>query len=76
MKTTMSPGQTRILELLSKGYTPQQIAKKIHLSPNTIYTQIGRIREKLGADSTIQAALMWSKRLDAAAAEYQSWGKS
>lgn len=47
----LSKQETKCLNLLKKGYTYKHIALKLTISPRTVETYIGRIKEKTGLTS-------------------------
>lgn len=75
MEAKLSPTELRVIGLLASGLMPRDVAKKLQRSPNTISTHLTRIKVKLRARSTIQAAVMWSLQISAADIEYLSWGR-
>jgi DNA-binding NarL/FixJ family response regulator len=75
MQERLSPTELKVIKLLSSGDMPHQIATKMHRSGNTISTHLTRIKKKIGARSTIQAAVMWATSTNNADMEYLSWGR-
>ena len=51
----MPPQELKIMDLLAKGYTTNQIAAQLGLMPNTINTHIHRIYKKLHVSNRVQA---------------------
>ncbi len=47
----LTPAETRVLEMLCAGVTPNDIAQQNNVAVCTVRTQIGAIRNKVGADS-------------------------
>lgn len=75
MNVKLSPTELRIIRLIGSGDMPRDVAVKLNRSPNTISTHLIRIKRKLGAKSTIQAAIMWATQINAGDMEYLSWGR-
>lgn len=71
----LSRTQKDILGLLASGMMPTEIAAQLGVAVNTVSTHIKRIKARLGAKSTIHAAVMWARATDAAIAEYESWSE-
>lgn len=74
MKKELSPRETEVLRLIARGAMPRDVAKRLDLSPNTVATHLTRIKVKLGAKSTIHAAVLWAVKTSYGDAEYLSWG--
>ena len=55
---TLTPRETGVLELLSKGLTNREIAGKLHLAEKTVKHHITVILQKLHVRSRTEAALM------------------
>jgi PAS domain S-box-containing protein len=55
---TLSPREREVLGLLARGFTGEQIAERLVLSPETIRTHIRNAREKLGASTRVEAVTM------------------
>jgi DNA-binding NarL/FixJ family response regulator len=58
----LSDRELETFELLGQGMNTQQIAARLHLSPKTIETYRGRIKDKLNVDSgteLMQRAMQW-----------------
>ncbi len=51
----LSPGELEVLECLSRGETPAEIAADLHLSLHTIRARIKFIHRKLGVTSQVEA---------------------
>lgn len=64
--TTLAPQQTRIADLLAEGYGQKEIAERLGIDTSTVATQLLRIKSKLGARSTIHAAVIWARSKPAA----------
>lgn len=75
MNVRLSPSELRVIRLVASGMTPGEVSQKLHRSPNTISTHLTRIKRKLRARSTIQAAVIWATQVNAADMEYLSWGR-
>jgi PAS domain S-box-containing protein len=52
---TLSPREREVLAMLARGLTGEQIAERLILSPETIRTHIRNAREKLGANTRVEA---------------------
>lgn len=55
----LSAREQEILGYVCEGYTNEQIAGALCISPNTVHAHIGRIREKMGVHSKTHAAAIW-----------------
>ncbi len=53
--TILSPGELEVLECLTRGETPAEIAADLHLSLHTIRARIKFIHRKLGVTSQVEA---------------------
>lgn len=51
----LSPREIEVLELLSQGFNPKQIAEVLFISVGTTRSHLHHIYEKLGAANQIQA---------------------
>ena len=47
--------QEQVLNLISHGYTREQIARRMHISSSTVKSMLNRINRRLGAGTTPQA---------------------
>ncbi|WP_421778060.1 response regulator transcription factor [Gardnerella sp. KA00747] len=54
-RSVLPPQELKIMDLLTKGYTTNQIAAQLGLMPNTINTHIHRIYKKLHVSNRVQA---------------------
>lgn len=54
----LSQRELDVLKLIVEGYSNQEIAAALYLSPNTIKTHIRRIMHKLAVDDRVQAAVV------------------
>lgn len=54
----LSQREMEVLELIVEGKSNPQIAKKLHLSPNTIKTHVRGIMNKLSVDDRVRAAVV------------------
>lgn len=52
---TLTPREGEILDLLSEGFTVQQIARRLGISPRTVESHVSRLYRKLGVRSRVQA---------------------
>jgi two-component system response regulator NreC len=50
-QTRLSPRESEIVQLVAQGYTNNEIAEKLVISPSTVHTHRGNIMNKLGLDS-------------------------
>jgi DNA-binding NarL/FixJ family response regulator len=55
-KTSLSPRETEVHELLAQGLTNEEIAKLLHISRSTTKVHVKHIYEKLGVRSRLEAA--------------------
>ena len=53
-RITITPHQQRIIQLVSQGYTSQQIAHQLGIRPCSVNTQLNRLYRKLGVNSRPQ----------------------
>lgn len=51
----LSPGERRVAELMVEGQSNTQIGHVLQVSPETVKTQVARIRRKLGARNRVEA---------------------
>lgn len=58
----LTPSEADVLELLAAGHRPREIATALSKSENTVRNQIAAARDKLGAESALQAVAMWTMR--------------
>jgi DNA-binding NarL/FixJ family response regulator len=54
----LSQRELDVLKLIVEGYSNQEIATALYLSPNTIKTHIRGIMNKLAVDDRVQAAVV------------------
>jgi len=50
-RALLSPAETRVVELVMRGHSSQEVAEKLFLSKRTVDTHLGRIYRKLGIHS-------------------------
>lgn len=55
MSSSISEREREVLRMVSTGATNQEIARSLHLSPNTVRNHLSRIYERLGARSRLEA---------------------
>ena len=69
----LTPFERRLLELMASGLSRREIARAVHRSPQTISNSLTVAKEKLGARSLTQAAVLIAQRgvLVVAAAVFQ-----
>lgn len=53
----LTPTETDILSLLSKGLSNEQISELVHLSPSTVKYHITKLTDKLGATNRVTLAV-------------------
>jgi len=54
----LTPRETEILGLMAKGHSPEDIAKLLSMSPNTLRTHTQNILTKLGVHSKMEALVL------------------
>ncbi|MDL1872482.1 helix-turn-helix transcriptional regulator [Deltaproteobacteria bacterium PRO3] len=54
----LTPTEIKVLDLITQGLSDREIGRKLFVSRPTVRTHIGRILEKLGVSSRLQAALL------------------
>lgn len=52
----LTPRETEVLGLVSQGLKNQEIAARLHISPNTVQNHVGNLYAKLGVDSRVKLA--------------------
>src|SRR5690625_2255467 len=57
----LSVREREVLCLIAKGYTNQEIAQKLFISPHTVKNHVSRIYQKIGMDDRTKVAL-WAVR--------------
>jgi len=60
--STLTPRQLDIAQLIARGYTNQQIADCLVLTPGTVANHVQHILERLGLRSRTQVAVWWSQQ--------------
>lgn len=55
---SLTPGELRIAQLVARGLTNQQIAKRVFLSPHTVNYHLRQIFRKLGINSRSELAAL------------------
>ena len=61
-KTTITPRQREVLELISRGLTMKEIASQLHISARTAETHKYEMMQSLGVDTTAEL-IRYSLRL-------------
>jgi DNA-binding CsgD family transcriptional regulator len=51
----LTPRECEILELLASGASNKELARTLHISPNTVKTHVARVYEKLEVEKRMQA---------------------
>jgi DNA-binding NarL/FixJ family response regulator len=51
----VTPREREVLQLLARGLTMQQAARRLGISPRTVESHVSKIYRKLGAESRVQA---------------------
>lgn len=54
----LTPAEIKVLGFVAQGLSDGEISRRLFVSHATIRTHVGRILEKLGVDSRVQAALL------------------
>lgn len=60
----LSDRELEVFELLGRGYSTQEIADALHISPKTVETHRGRIKNKLSVNTStelLQRAVQWAQ---------------
>ncbi|AKT51352.1 response regulator [Arsenicicoccus sp. oral taxon 190] len=57
VRTALSDGEARVLELLAEGLGKAQIARELDLSEATVKARLGRLMTKMGVLSRVQAVV-------------------
>ncbi|MFI9645761.1 response regulator transcription factor [Streptomyces sp. NPDC052040] len=60
----LSQRQHEVMTLVSRGVRNAEIAARLHLREKTVKNHINRIFRSLGADSRVEAVLIWQSRHD------------
>lgn len=50
-KTVLTPRERQVVEMLATGYTGEQIAQKLVLSPETVQKHVHNAKRKVGAET-------------------------
>ncbi len=62
---SLTARELEVFQLIGKGMVPASIAKRLHLSPKTIYAHTERIKDKLGiahSSELVRYAALWVER--------------
>ena len=54
--TELTPRERDVLQILTKGYSNQQIARRLFISESTVSVHVSHIIAKLGVSNRLQAA--------------------
>lgn len=57
----LSLREREVLQLIAKGFTNQEIAQRLFISPHTVKNHVSRIYQKIGMDDRTKVAL-WAVR--------------
>jgi DNA-binding NarL/FixJ family response regulator len=57
-KTTLTPGQSQVLQLLADGASTEQIATDLHLTTETVRKHIRHVLKALGAHPRLEAVVL------------------
>lgn len=57
----LSPMEVGIAQLSAEGLGCTEIGSRLCISPKTAATYLGRVRDKMGVETTLQAALEWDR---------------
>ena len=60
----LSPAQCEIFRLLSEGLAHAEVSEALELDNRTVAAQIRRAREKMKANTTMHALLMWDRHFN------------
>ena len=63
--SALSDREIQVFALIGKGYSSQQVAKRLHISVKTIETHRANIKQKLGISSTgdlLQSAIAYAQQ--------------
>jgi DNA-binding NarL/FixJ family response regulator len=55
VQATLTPREQQILVLVSDGFTMQQVARRLSISPRTVETHVAKLYRKLGVRTRVQA---------------------
>ena len=54
-RPSLSEREIEIVRLVAKGFSNDELAERLHLSPDTIKAHLRHIYEKLGVESRVEA---------------------
>jgi DNA-binding NarL/FixJ family response regulator len=74
--TRLSERQTKVLDLLVRGYSNRQIAVELKVGVSTVITHVARIFKKLDVHSRAQAVAKFTRNLNLEVADYSREGLS
>ena len=60
--TPLTPRQTQVIQRISWGWTQHEIARDLHVTPDTVKTHAKNAYERLGAVNAPNAVLLWIER--------------
>jgi DNA-binding CsgD family transcriptional regulator len=58
----LTPREFEVVELVVRGYSNEEIARRLFLSRQTVKTHLRRIFRKCGVDSRVQLVAQWIRR--------------
>lgn len=63
MKTELTERQEQVLKLLIEGRRQDEIAKMLGLTRSAVRNRLEQVRNKLCAETTLEAAVIYTRRL-------------
>lgn len=57
----LNEDETLVMQLLARGKAEKEIALFLGVSPKSMSRRLERVREKLGADTTVHAMAVWQR---------------
>lgn len=72
----LSEMEEKVMNLSVLGLGPKAIGIKLHRSPSTVNTYIGRVQRKMGAPTRREAIIWFIRKQLAGDVEYVSWSHS
>lgn len=62
LKTRLTPREQEVAKLLAQGKPQREIARQLVISRRTAYVHVQRIKEKVGAQTWLEAAVLLAKQ--------------